>query len=137
MDISKAIQQSIIDRLGSDTRFPISGSFQPISGTDLLLQDIQMLLLTLPGERPMRPDYGCNLRNQIWENIQVAKNNGIADIKNALDLYEPRIQVITVTGDLNENTGLISFNIQFFVLSTNSTLNLVFPFRVGSQLSFS
>ena len=62
-------KQSLKTRLGSDLKFPIAGNFESISGLDLLMQDIQILLLTLPGERVQRPTFGCNLRNMIWENM--------------------------------------------------------------------
>lgn len=128
-------QQSLVVRLGSDLTSPINGNFQPIAGLDLLLQDIQRLLLTVPGERVFRPLYGCNLRNQIWENIDQAYSNGAAEIRSAITTYEPRITLTSVSGNINRNTGLISFSIRFIVNATNTPVNLIFPFRVGTQLS--
>jgi len=131
-----SLQDSLKSRLGSDLKFPIQGNFQAISGLDVLLQDMQMLLLTIPGERPFRSKFGCLLRNQIWENIDIASQKGAASIRQALENFEPRIKVISVTSSINRNTDLITFNIQFLVLNENTTVNLVFPFRIGSQLSF-
>lgn len=133
----KSKDQSLKDRLGSDLKFPIQNNFVPISGLDLLLQDIQQLLLTVPGERLNRPDYGCNLRNQIWENMAEAALNGAAAIREALDRFEPRISVINVDSTVNDNTGLITFNIQFIVDASDQEVNLIFPFRAGTALSFS
>lgn len=130
-------EQSLKNRLGSDLKFPIDTNFQAISGVDLLLQDMQRLLLTIPGERPNRPDFGCNLRNQVWENIDVAAQNGIASIIESLDKFEPRITVIGVTSSVNRNTSLITFNIQFQIKNEDSIYNLIFPYRTGTQLSFS
>lgn len=132
----KSTSESLKTRLGSDTRFPISGNFQSVAGVDLLLQDIQMLLLTIPGERPNRPNYGCKLRNQIWENLEEARVSGAASIREALDSFEPRVSVLAVNSTVNENSALITFNIQFIINSTDTAVNLVFPFRVGTQLSF-
>jgi phage baseplate assembly protein W len=129
--------QNLKDRLGSDLQFPIKGSFESISGLDLLIQDIQLLLLTIPGERTGRPTFGCTLRNQIWENLEEARLNGAASIREAIERFEPRVTLLGVTGESNRNTGLITFNIQFIVNSTDSPINLVFPFRAGTQLSFS
>ena len=123
-------------RLGSDLKFPIVGSFDSISGIDLLLQDIEQLLLTIPGERVFRSEFGCGLRAQIWENLETAALDGVAAIKEALDNFEPRITVLDVTFETNNNTGLISFNIQFIINSTDTPVNLIFPFRAGTQLSF-
>ncbi len=132
----KSQKESLKNRLGSDLKFPIANNFNSISGVELLLQDIQMLLLTLPGERPNRPQFGCNLRNQIWENMEDARVAGAASIREALELYEPRVSVLAVNATSNDQTGLITFNIQFIINSTDTAINLVFPFRVGTQLSF-
>lgn len=132
----KSTKESLKNRLGSDLKFPIANNFNSVSGVELLLQDIQMLLLTLPGERPNRPQFGCNLRNQIWENMEDARTAGAASIREALELYEPRVSVLAVNATSNDQTGLITFNIQFIINSTDTAINLVFPFRVGTQLSF-
>lgn len=132
----KSTEQSLNVRLGSDLKFPIEGSFVAISGVELLLQDIQQLLLTIPGERIFRPEFGCLLRNQIWENLNTAANNGAAAIREAIETYEPRVTVINVNSDINDNTGLITFNIQFVVNDTDTSINLIFPFRAGTALSF-
>ena len=136
MAIIKSKEDSLKARLGADLRFPINNNFEAISGVDLLLQDIQQLLLTIPGERVNRPEFGCNLRNQIWENISVVAEAGGAAIREALDRFEPRITVTNVDSTVNENTGLVVFNIQFIINSTDTSVNLVFPFRAGTALSF-
>jgi phage baseplate assembly protein W len=133
----KSATQNLNERLGSDLGFPINGNFQPIAGLDLLIQDIQQLLLTLPGERVNRPDFGCNLRNLVWENLHVAAEVGKASIFEAIENFEPRVTLTNVDSTTNENTGLITFNIQFVVNNTDTALNLIFPFRAGTQLSFS
>lgn len=124
-------------RLGADLKLPISGSFEPIAGLNLLLQDIQQLLLTSPGERLNRPTYGSGLRSLMWENLQTAVLEGPGIITATLDTFEPRIKVTKVDATGNENTGLVTFIIRFAVKSTNTVVNLVFPFRVGTELSFS
>jgi len=129
-------QQSLKERLGSDLKAPINSNFEPVSGLAVLLQDIQRLLLTIPGERPMRPTFGCNLRNQIWENLSIAAEAGAAAIAEAIDNFEPRITLLNVDSTVNDNTGLITFNIQFVVNADDTPVNLVFPFRAGTQLSF-
>lgn len=132
----KSKEEALTFRLGSDLKYPITGSFESISGVQLLIQDIQRLLLTLPGERPFRPDFGCNLRNQVWENIDSAAINGNAAIRDALERFEPRISVNRVAQTINRNSGLITYTIQFFINSDDTPVNLIFPFRTGTQLSF-
>lgn len=132
----KSTQEALEIRLGADTKFPITGNFEPVKGIELLLQDIQRLLLTVPGERPHRPDFGCTLRNQIWENIDVAAQNGEASIRDAIERFEPRITLTGIDSSVNNNTGLITFNIQFLINQDDTPVNLIFPFRAGTSLSF-
>jgi phage baseplate assembly protein W len=132
----KNTQQSLQIRLGSDLQFPISNNFNTVSGMDLLLQDIQLTLLTLPGERVFRPSFGCTLRNQLWENIDRAATAGASSIRQALNTYEGRINLLSVTiAELNRNTDLIVYSIQFIVNDTDTKVNLVFPMRTSGEIS--
>ena len=63
MAVIQSKEESLNARLGHGLSMPIQGSFVPASGVTLLLQEIQQLLLTVPGERVFRPDFGCNIRN--------------------------------------------------------------------------
>jgi len=123
------------ERLGSDLKFPINGNFEPVDGLNLLLQDIQLLLLTVPGERVRRPEWGCPIRTYIWENIDELVTQGPTMIKNSLQKYEPRIVANSVSCAPNYNTGLVIFKIRFVVKATNSPVNLIFPMRSGTALS--
>jgi uncharacterized protein len=136
MALVTSTQASLAQRLGSDVQMPINDSFNPISGLELLLQDMQDLLLTVPGERVYHPTYGCTLRNQIWENIDTAATKGANSIQSALNKFEPRISTLSVTATINRNTDLLIFQINFIILATNTPFNLIFPFRSGTALSF-
>ena len=58
-------KSNLDERIGSDLRFPIVNAINPVAGLDLLIQDIQQVLLTIPGERVHRPEFGCGLRQHI------------------------------------------------------------------------
>lgn len=132
----KTTSQSLQVRIGNDLQFPILNNFNVISGIELLLQDIQIALLTLPGERVFRPTFGCTLKNQIWENIDSAATAGISSIRACLEKFEPRINLLSVTiAELNRNTDLIVYSIQFLVKNTDTKVNLVFPLRTSLELS--
>lgn len=134
-NLTKQTALTLEELIGQDLLMPIDGNFKPVKGLNLLLQDIQQLLLTVPGERVMRPTYGCNIRNQIWENIDSAAANGSEAIRSALELYEPRITVTDVSSTINRNTDLITFNIKFYIKNTDTILNLLFPLRSSSQIA--
>lgn len=131
----KSTKDSLDQRLGSGVSFPFAGNFEPVSGVDMLLQDIQSLLLTSPGSRVYRPTYGCGLQNLIWSNIDEVISQGPQEIRSAISKFEPRITVTAINSSVNRNTGLVIFSILFLINSTNTSLNLVFPFRSSSQIS--
>ena len=123
-----------VEFLGSDLTLPINGNFQVIAGLNLLIQDIQQLLLTTPGERVGRPDYGCMLRNRIWENIDSVAIQGKNDITTAITTYEPRVTLLDVNSQIYREDGILLFSVRFIVNATNQPLNFVLPFRSSAEL---
>lgn len=59
-----------------------------------IAQSLQILFSTQPGERIMRPDYGCDLQSTVFENISAAL---LADLRTRITdsmlRYEPRVAV--------------------------------------------
>ena len=120
------------DFLGKDTKFPIKGKFEKTSGINLVNQDIQILLLTLPGERVNRPNYGCRLYGRAWENIDDVAEEGIVDIRDAITLFEPRVNLLKVDAEIRRSEGLVTFTITYDIVGQNNPQNLVFPFRTNN-----
>ncbi len=58
-------------------------------------QAILLLLSTAPGERVMRPDYGCSLRHLVFSpNDDTTAGLAIHYVRQALERWEPRIEII-------------------------------------------
>jgi phage baseplate assembly protein W len=119
------------DWLGQDTTFPISGSFIPQAGISEVNQCIQLLIATIPGERVMRPEFGCRLYNRVWENIDSVASDGLSDIREAIDNFEPRVDLISVNSRIFRDEGRVLFAIEYRIKDTNVVENLVFPFSAG------
>lgn len=120
---------------GRGLKFPIVGQFQPESGIDKIIEDIQLLLLTDFGERVMRPGYGSGITTRIWGNLDTVAEEAIPDIESAIREFEPRVNLIEVVPTIDRALGIIFFNIRFFVLEQNQEANLVFPFKPASEIS--
>ena len=58
------------DLIGSGWSFPVrltpGGSVQLFSGSEEIDAAIRMILTTAPGERVMRPDFGCSMWEQVF-----------------------------------------------------------------------
>src|SRR5882724_13287038 len=79
-------------RLGSDGRLAFS------VGPQNIREDIQVILLTIPGERLMLPGFGGKLKQFLYEPNTVSTRHEIeAEILRALAQWEPRISVDTVS----------------------------------------
>lgn len=130
------------DFLGRGWAFPVSldrqtGSVATAQFEDDVKQAIRIILGTAPGERVMRPDFGCGIYDLAFEVIDSATLARIGSVvTDALTRYEPRIELINVEVDpYRAEEGVLEVNVEYRVRSTNQTGNLVYPFyfREGGQ----
>lgn len=95
-----------------------------------IASSLEVLLSTMPGERVMLADFGCNLQELLFENIDTTLTTLMIDkIQSAILYYEPRIDVEAVR--LDDRLGLegvVLIEIIYRVRTTNSRFNFVFPF---------
>ena len=74
----------------------------------LIRNDLLQLLLTAPGERVMRPDFGSPIRPFLFEQMSTADLSSLKDgILSAIEKYEPRVNATEVTLESNDNGSLI------------------------------
>jgi phage baseplate assembly protein W len=91
---------------------------------------IRLVLGTAPGERPMRPDFGCGIHEYVFAPADGATAGRIAaEVRLALARWEPRITVddVVIAFDVVD-TGTLYVDVHYTVRSTNDRRNLVFPF---------
>jgi phage baseplate assembly protein W len=121
--------------LGRGWSFP--PTFTPaIPGLEMLEQEadiassLEILLSTRPGERVMVPDYGCNLQELIFENLDTTMKTLMADkIRSAILYFEPRIDLENVAlNTARELEGVVLIELTYRIRTTNSRFNFVFPF---------
>ena len=95
-----------------------------------LIQSIWIILSTSPGQRVMRPTFGCRLHELVFapNNSQTAAQ-ARRFVTEALGMWEPRILVerVEVHPDLQETSRLM-IEIDFQVKSTHDRRSLVYPF---------
>ena len=93
-------------------------------------QSILIILGTAPGERVMRPDFGCGIHDLVFEAIDTALLTRIqSSVMSSLVKYEARIEVLAITVDpLLAADGLLTIQLEYRVRRTNQKDNLVYPF---------
>jgi hypothetical protein len=88
----------------------IGVGISPTGGIDMVdeqasvRQSIMLLLSTIPGERVMRPDYGCELHRLVFSpNDNTTSGLAIHYVRQALERWEPRAQIIHLDAGPNPN----------------------------------
>ena len=97
-----------------------------------LEDSIRVVLLTAPGERLMRPQFGCRIWDLMFEPVNANLLGLISEaVRDALAQWEPRIEVQDVTPVQDETaSGVVQITIAYRVRATNDRRNLVYPFYV-------
>ena len=95
-------------------------------------RSIRVVLLTAPGERVMRPQFGCRIWDLLFEPVTPNLLGLIAEaVRDALAQWEPRVAVEAVEPvQDDDNGGLVRIHIRYHVKATNDRRNLVYPFYV-------
>ena len=122
------------DYLGRGWAFPIrpdpvTRGLDLAAGPQKVAESIQIILDTDPGERAMRPTFGCGLRRFLMEPNTVATRALIQrEVEAALAAFEPRIQVTSVDVSPGEDPALVFITIAYVHIRDQTSANLVFPF---------
>jgi len=125
--------------LGTGLAFPIQtnprGEIQLVSSDLDITQSIRIILGTHPGERVMRPTFGCRVHEMMFEPRDATTMSLIKKyVDEALQLWEPRIQVFAInTQSSDEQDGAIFVEIEYQVKATHDTRSIVYPFFLAGE----
>ncbi len=119
--------------VGSGLAFPLrtdpTGRIALVTSHREIEQSIRLILGTAPGERPMRPEFGCAIHDQIFGGVDADTAARVAImVEEALVRWEPRISVMGVEVTFGDDASLIYIDVHYSVGDTNDPRNLVFPF---------
>ena len=120
--------------LGRGWAFPLSpaagGGIALSPGQRSVEEAIRIILGTTPGERLMRPDFGCRLSELVFapaspRSISLAQQY----VREALQRWEPRIIVQEVRGEADTGSPeVVKLHIHYEIRSVNTFFNMVYPF---------
>ena len=122
--------------IGAGWAFPVrayaTGSIALVRGDREILESIRLILATAPGERPMRPEFGCNIHELVFAPADAATAGRIAyEVRLSLERWEPRIDLADVRVTFHpERPEMLLIDIDYVVRGSNDPRNLVFPFYV-------
>jgi len=122
--------------VGRGWAFPLradaTGGIALVGADTEIEESIRLILATAPGERPMRPEFGCGMHDHVFDSLDATTAGQLAwDVETALGQWEPRIDVTAVDVDYSaDHEATLYIDISYTVRSSNDPRNLVFPFYV-------
>lgn len=125
--------------LGRGWAFPVApggdGDVALAEHEEDVRQAISIILETNKGERVMRPDFGCGIRELVFEPLTTTTKALVRHrVEEALTLWEPRIDLVEVRVDEDRGErGRLLVRIAYRVRTTNTFYNLVYPFHLQER----
>jgi len=122
------------DFIGAGWAFPLrvdaQGGIALVRRERELEEAMGIILSTYPGERPMRPEFGCRLRDYVFRGGTDDTRSALAvEVRNALVRWDPRVDIRGVAVEPGpDDPTLLYIDITYAPKATNDRRNLVFPF---------
>lgn len=109
-----------------------TGSIRLTDGAADLDRSMAVVLATAPGERVMRPQFGCRIWDLLFEPVTPNLLGLMSQaVRDALAQWEPRVTIESVDPVPDKNdAALIVIDVTYRVKATNDRRNLVYPFYV-------
>jgi phage baseplate assembly protein W len=96
-------------------------------------QAIFLLISTMPGERVMRPDYGCLIHRLVFApNDDTTAGLAIFYVRRAIEQWEPRVELLRVDAGLDpEAPELLNVVLEYRVRATQRAESTAFSFDLS------
>lgn len=112
-------------------RFTRGGQLATVSGEEMIRQSLIVILSTRPGERVMRPDFGCRLHELLFA-VTSDTTAGVAMhyVRQAVEQWEPRVEVIEVSADWLRNAKtVLEIALTYRIRASQAERSLRWAFR--------
>ena len=127
--------------LGQGIAFPLQldprGQLALAAGERSIDRAIRLILSTMPGERVMRPNFGCRAWELVFAPINASTSSLLEHyVTEALDFWEPRIEIneVEVYRDQDMDGALLAA-IRYTIKATHDPRSIVYPFFIIDEAS--
>ena len=96
---------------------PISGDLIGLKNENAIARAVRNIVLTSRGEKIFDPNFGSNVNEILFENIDEISASSIQDeIENSLKNYEPRVEIENVYVDPNYDLNQFDVTITYKIV---------------------
>jgi uncharacterized protein len=111
------------------------GRISMVAGAESVRQALLLLISTRPGERVMRPGYGCDLHQLVFgPNDETAHGLAIHLVRQAIERWEPRIEILGLDADRDpDRPDRLLIMLDYQVRTMPEADRLVVPLQLGGE----
>ena len=85
---------------------PLNNDLIAIKNVNAIARSVRNIVLTTPGEKFFDPDFGSNVSNLLFENVDDITASQIQEeIEYSIVNYEPRVKILNITVNPNNDNG--------------------------------
>lgn len=121
------------DAIGSGWPFPVeataTGAVPLVTGGDKVDGALHFLLSTAPGERVMRPDFGCAIWELLFAPLNATTLGAMESaVRRAVARWEPRVDLEAVDVVPDPDRSAVVVEVRYRLRASNDRRNLVHPY---------
>ena len=99
---------------------PLTDDLIALKNENAIARSIRNIVFTLPGEKFFNPDFGSDISASLFENIDDITGGIIEDqIRQSINLYEPRVDLISVKSFPNFDNNAFDVTITYEVVGAD------------------
>jgi phage baseplate assembly protein W len=112
-----------------------SGGIAMVDDHLSIRQSILIILSTIPGERVMRPDFGCDLYKLVFSpNDATTAGLAIHYVRRALTLWEKRITLLDIdAGPGAVNPEILEISLRYRILTGHREEHMIYSFDISGK----
>jgi phage baseplate assembly protein W len=109
------------------TPHPVTGDITVKTDTDAIRRSVRNIVLTNKYERPFKPNFGCSLRDMLFELDTMPKIRRVKErIVKTVETFEPRVNNVSVILEESQNTNTIRCTIFYNINNSVSNQRVEF-----------
>lgn len=99
---------------------PLTNDLIALRNENAIARSLRNIVLTNPGEKFFNPTFGSRVSKSLFDNIDSISAVVIRDeIENSIRNYEPRVDLISVNVNPNEDEGSFEVTIQYTIVGVD------------------
>jgi phage baseplate assembly protein W len=106
---------------------PVRKDINKTTNQMAVINSIKNIILTSHYEKPFNPDFGSNVRNLLFENLDIITASALErEIEQTISNFEPRVRVISVRAIPDFNNNGFSIQMEFYIINQTSPVSISF-----------